>query len=125
MDIYREEILDHYKNPRNFSIPRRVRGKWRFSEVKNIACGDMVKLGVKLEVTNLENIVKDIRFEGEGCAVSMASTSMLTEMVKGKSLKELEKIDEKLLLKRIGIPISSARRKCVRLGFEAFKKIIK
>lgn len=122
MDIYREEILDHYKNPRNFGGVDKMDKKFKS---ENVSCGDVVKMGVKFEVTNLENIVKDIRFEGEGCAVSMAAASMLTEMVKGKSLKESVKIDEKRLLNRLRIPINSARKKCATLGLEAWQRLQK
>ena len=122
MSVYKEEILDHFKNPRNFG---ELDGFKKRVKQRNSHCGDVIELGVKIKkfkVTNLKYIA-EVRFKGEGCAISLAGTSMLTEMIKGKSLKELSSLDEKKILRRIGIPISSARIKCARLGFEAWLKL--
>ncbi|MBT7483447.1 iron-sulfur cluster assembly scaffold protein [Candidatus Peregrinibacteria bacterium] len=124
MDIYRQEILDHFKNPRNFGDVSKMD---RVAEEINASCGDRIKLGVKLkkfEVTNLEYI-SEVCFSGEGCAVCMAATSMLTEMLKNKSLKEAMKIDQKKMIEQLGIKISSARIKCATLGLEVWQKLQK
>ncbi len=116
MKVYKEEILDHFKNPRNFGEVDRMDKQVK---VRNSHCGDVIEMGVKIK----KDQVEEIRFEGEGCAISLASASMLTEMIKGKSLRELKSLDEKKVIKRLGIPISSARLKCARLGFEAWQKL--
>lgn len=131
MSVYREEIMDHFRKPRNFGpTPPRLRGvnqeKWVVAEERNNSCGDVIRMGVKIKfkVLNLK-YVEEVRFEGEGCAISMASTSMLTEMIKGKSLKELESLTESQILNKIGIPISSARKKCATLGLLTWQKLQK
>ena len=77
-EIYKENILDHYKNPRNFG--EIVEAEIKRSELNSI-CGDMIRLFVKLK----DNKIIDVKFKGNGCAISMASTSMLTEKLKGKT----------------------------------------
>jgi nitrogen fixation protein NifU and related proteins len=132
MSVYREEIMDHFKKPRNFGpTPPRLRGasrdKWKVVEERNSSCGDVIRLGVRLTRTRLTRtvLVREIRFEGEGCAISLASTSMLTEMIKGKSLKEVRSLSEAQILTKLGIPISSARKKCATLGLSAWQKLQK
>ncbi len=133
MNIYREEILDHFKNPRNFGKVIKMDEE---AEERNSSCGDRIKIGVKikkLEVTQPESgqanlkYIAEVRFEGEGCAISMAATSMLTEMVKGKTLKELKNSRFKTsnILERMGIPISSARKKCATLGLVTWQNLVK
>ncbi len=116
MDLYREEILDHYKNPRNF-------GELTDFELKdsdrNSSCGDNLEMGVKVK----NNKIIEIQFTGVGCAVSMASASMLTEMLKGKTLAQAGKINDAAMLKRLGIPISLTRQKCATLGVAIWQKL--
>lgn len=84
-DLYQQVILDHYKKPRNF---RKLEGANRKAEGHNPLCGDQVTIYLKVE----NNIVKDISFEGSGCAISTASASLMTENIKGKSLEKVEKL---------------------------------
>ena len=83
-DIYKEIILDHYRNPRN-------KGNINDAEISakdyNPVCGDKLTLDIKLE----NDVVSDIKFDGEGCAISQASASILTEMLMGKTLEDLSK----------------------------------
>ena len=118
MNVYKEEILDHFKNPRNFGGVDKMDKQVK---ERNSHCGDVIKMGVEIK----DGKIKKVRFEGEGCAISMASTSMLTEMLKGKSLKEIKNLDEKKVLSKLGIPISSARKKCATLGLVAWQKLNK
>jgi len=117
MDIYREEILDHFKNPRNF-------GELKKADVKvketNASCGDIMEVGLDVKGDRLNKM----RFKGEGCVVSVAAGSMLTEMVKDKKLKEIKKMKDEEMIKRLGIKISVTRRKCAILGLVALKKAI-
>jgi nitrogen fixation NifU-like protein len=88
-DLYQQVIVDHSKRPRNC---RRIEGANRKVEGYNPLCGDRITIYVKLE----DGVVKDISFEGSGCAISTASASLLTESLKGKSLEDAEALFESL-----------------------------
>ena len=112
--IYREIILEHYKNPSN----RGTLDPFDFSyQDVNPLCGDEIRIDVRVE----DNHISEIRFSGRGCAVSQASTSILTEMVDGRSLEEVKAIGRDELLDEIGIPVSPARMKCAMLGLKVLK----
>ncbi len=113
-DIYREIILDHYKNPRN----RGTLDPHDFSyEDVNPLCGDEVRIDVRVE----NDRISEIAFSGRGCAVSQASASILTEMVEGLPLDEVKAITKDDLLDEIGIPVSPARLKCALLSLKVLK----
>ena len=125
MDIYREEILDHYKNPRNFypgesASWRRSGVGWKKAMDRNASCGDVIEIGIKTK----QGKISEIKFTGEGCAIAMASTSMLTEMVKGKTVAQAKKLTDKDMIKKLGINISLGRRKCATLGLVVLKKLV-
>ncbi len=82
-ELYQEVILDHNKNPRNF---REIADANRKADGNNPLCGDELKVFLELE----DEKVKDVSFVGSGCAISKASASMMTQMVKGKTLTEAE-----------------------------------
>ena len=111
-DMYQAKILDHYKTPRNF-------GKLDPHDVEhaedNPLCGDEVTIYLRLE----GHTVRDVGFVGRGCAISQASTSMLTDGIKGSSLEELLKMGKDDILALLGIPISPVRMKCAVLGLVA------
>ncbi len=114
-DIYREIILDYYRNPRNF-------GKIDSPDItirdSNPLCGDEIEIHMKFDGDKL----KDIKFTGKGCAISQASASMLTEMVMGKSLEDVKKIDKQDILESLGLPnLGPARIKCALLSLKTFK----
>jgi nitrogen fixation protein NifU and related proteins len=114
-DIYKENILDHFRNPRNF-------GEIADAEIKksqvNATCGDMINLSVKLK----NDIVVDVKFKGNGCAISMASSSMLTEKLKGKTLEEVNKITKEDVVEMLGIDLGVVRMKCGLLCLNTFNK---
>ncbi len=87
-DLYQEVILDHYKRPRN---RRRLEGSISKAEGRNPLCGDHVTVSVAIE----NGVVRDVAFEGGGCAISTASASMMTEMLKGKTLEEAKALFRK------------------------------
>lgn len=118
MNLYQEEILDHYRNPRNFG---RMENPDLKVEETNASCGDELALYLKLD----SGTVKEVMFEGEGCALSLASASMLTEFIKGKKIIELEKLGSEEIFKLLGVKISLTRFNCLSLGFKALKKAIK
>ena len=117
MDIYREEILDHFKNPRNSG---KLKGASVSHKETNASCGDILEMSLKIK----DGKVVEVRFEGEGCAVSMAAASMLTEMILGKNLEVLKKMKAVEMEKRLGIKISSGRKKCAALGLVTLKKAL-
>ena len=113
-DIYREIILDHYRNPRNKGTldPN----DFSYEDV-NPLCGDEVRIDVRVR----DDKIDEIAFSGRGCAVSQASASILMEMVEGKSLEDVKAITKDDLLEEIGIPVSPARLKCALLGLKVLK----
>lgn len=114
-NIYREEILDHYKNPRNFGA---IETPDRIGRAANSLCGDMVEIQLKLD----GNLITDIKFRGVGCAISTAAASMLTEEVKGKNLAEIKDWGQEKMLEMLGIDVSPTRLNCALLPLEALRK---
>ena len=114
-DIYREIILDHYRNPRN-------KGKLPQADVSthdsNPLCGDEIDIHLKVE----QGKIKDIKFEGRGCAISQASASMLTEMVMDKPLTAVKDLAKDDILENIGLMnLGPARIKCALLSLKVLK----
>ncbi len=130
-DLYRRVIMDHYKNPRN-------RGKFEDGgltvDLNNPTCGDRISLQLKVE----DGIVKDARFSGEGCSISMSSASMMTEAVKGRTYEEAMDLANRFSSLMKGEPAEfedyedlealsgvnkfPARIKCATLAWNALKK---
>ncbi len=108
--IYREIILDHTRNPRNFG---ELDPADFTAEDTNPLCGDQIRMDLRVE----DGVVADVKFSGRGCAVSMASASILTELVLGQPLADVRQLTKDDLLEEIGIPVSPARMKCALLGF--------
>jgi nitrogen fixation NifU-like protein len=113
-DIYKDIILDYYRNPRNFGdLPDAdVRAK-----DSNPLCGDIIEMQLKIN----DGRVDDIRFKGKGCAISQASASMLTELAKGKTLDELKTMGKPDVLELLGIDPGPTRIKCALLGLKVLK----
>ena len=114
--MYREVILDHYKNPRGHGV---IEGADAAAEGQNPLCGDEVSIYVAFGGDG--NTIADVKFRGRGCAISQAATSMLTEMVKGRSATEVATLDKEELLEEIGIPLTPIRLKCALLGLGVLK----
>jgi nitrogen fixation NifU-like protein len=113
-DFYKEYILDHYRNPRNFG---HLEAPDACAEDVNPLCGDQIRVELKL----LDGKVEDVRFSGRGCAISQAATSMLLEGVRGKTLEEVAHIPAESVIENVGIGISPARMKCAMLGLKVLK----
>jgi nitrogen fixation protein NifU and related proteins len=113
-DFYRDYILDHYRNPRNFGSLERVDIE---AEDLNPLCGDQIRMQLRLD----DGVVSDVRFSGKGCAISQASASMLTERVKGMKLADVAKLSKDVVLEDVGIGISPTRMKCAMLGLRVLK----
>ena len=114
-NLYRENILEHYKRPRNFG--RLDEFDLDFEDT-NPFCGDEQHVFIKL---GDDGRVADVSFEGKGCAISTAATSMLTEELAGKSPEELLRLEKDFVLELLGIEISATRMKCALLGLKVVK----
>src|SRR5215210_152984 len=114
--MYREVILDHYKNPRGHG---ELPDADAHAEGQNPLCGDEVSIAVAFADDG--DTIEDVRFSGRGCAISQAATSMLTEMVKGRSASEVAALPRDELLEEIGIPLTPVRLKCALLGLGTLK----
>ena len=115
-DLYTEIILDHYKNPHNHG---RLKDASLSIEEDNPTCGDKIQLDIKI---NKKGIVEKIAFTGQGCAISQASMSMLSDKLKGKSIKEIKETSNEDIFKMLKVEISPGRAKCALLGLIAAKK---
>ena len=114
-DLYREQIIDLYENPLNFG----ELDPCDFSyEEDNPLCGDVVRLDVRV---GRNRRIADVRWRGEGCAISQASASLLTEEIKGMTLEEVKAFSKERLLELIGVPLSMARVKCALLSLKVLK----
>lgn len=121
MDLYREEILEHWQNPQNFGVMTKPD---IVIEQVNPLCGDEVTFYFKIEKGKIEKV----SFVGSGCAISMASASLLSEAIKGKSVSKIADITGQDVLGLIGGPSTSsgfppARLKCAFLALEALRKL--
>lgn len=115
--IYRENILDHYKNPRN-------QGTLENPDIQhkelNPICGDQIQVTIKFNRSSIENI----KFIGNGCAISQSSMSMLSEKVKGMEIEKIKEINKDDIVNMLSIPISPVRLKCALLGLDTIKNAI-
>jgi nitrogen fixation NifU-like protein len=118
-DLYRENILEHYKRPHNWSppAPDLDRVDLEFHDL-NPLCGD--EFTVKLAVGDDERI-SDVRFEGHGCAISQAAASMTSDEIKGMRVSEVLELDRSFVLELLGIDISATRMKCALLSLKVLK----
>ena len=115
-DLYREVILDHYKNPHNYGLlePSDAR-----AEGQNPLCGDEVSVSIRFGPDG--ETIEAIGFEGRGCAISQAATSMLTDIVKGRTAAEVAGLPKEEILAEVGIPLTPVRMKCAILGLGVVK----
>ncbi|MFH2019090.1 MAG: iron-sulfur cluster assembly scaffold protein [bacterium] len=120
MDLYREEVMEHYENPRN-------QGELEGEGVKsardsNASCGDMVEIYLKIE----KGKIVDVKWKGIGCAITTAASSKLSEYLQGLLVMEVKKMDEEELMKKgIGFEVNPGRSKCLRLPARVVMKIVK
>lgn len=117
-DIYKEIILDYYRNPRNFGRMEKFDSSARDS---NPLCGDEIEMQVKFEGSK----ISEVRFVGRGCAISQASASMLTEIAKGKDFEWVKNLSKEDILKMLGNPdLGPSRIKCALLGMKVLKQAV-
>ena len=115
MDIYREQIIDLYEHPLNYGEIEDADFSY---EEDNPLCGDVIRIEVKLDENGR---VADVSWSGDGCAISQASASLLTEEIKGMTMDEVKTFDKDTLLELIGVPLSMARMKCALLSLKVLK----
>ncbi|AWB27353.1 Fe-S cluster assembly sulfur transfer protein SufU [Halococcoides cellulosivorans] len=110
-DMYRQQILDHYKNPRNYG---ELDDPTFTHEGENPMCGDNITIDVALDES--ESTIERVAFHGDGCAISQASASMLTDRLEGMAIEELEAMDRDDVIDMLGVDISPMRVKCAVLA---------
>jgi nitrogen fixation NifU-like protein len=118
-DVYQEMILQHYRSPRNFGPldPADLHG-----EESNPLCGDHIEMRIRLDAA--KGSVEEIKFTGDGCAISVASASLLTQKVRGRPLAEVAALTRDDVIKLVGIPLSPVRIKCALTGFSALGRAL-
>ena len=117
MALYSEKVMDHFRNPRNVGVPEDANG---IGEVGNAKCGDIMKMYLKIE----DDIVKDVKFETFGCGSAIASSSMATELIKGKPVSEARQLTNKAVAEALdGLP--DYKMHCSVLAQEAIESALK
>ena len=116
--LYQAQIIEHYKHPKNRGV---LEPATHAGSESNPLCGDSISLTLRVDGSDR---VEDVRFDGEGCAVSMASASILTEQVKGKTLAEVRALDREAVLKNLGVPLSAVREQCALLSLHVLRRAL-
>ncbi|OGK16441.1 hypothetical protein A2690_03780 [Candidatus Roizmanbacteria bacterium RIFCSPHIGHO2_01_FULL_39_12b] len=118
MSIYQEIILHEYKNPRHYG---QLKGNPKVHNVKNVLCGDELTFYADIK----KNLIVNISYVGVGCAISIASASLLTDFIIGKSVGKIDELDKDFVLDLLGIDLSPNRLKCALLPLEGIQSVIK
>ena len=114
-DLYREQILDHYKNPRQKG--QLSPSDYTFED-ENPLCGDFLHVDLKVDE---KGVIQDARFEGHGCAISMASADLVLESLVGKTIEDAKKLTKQDVIDMLGIELSPVRLKCALLSLKVTK----
>jgi nitrogen fixation NifU-like protein len=123
-DLYADLILDHYRDPRNKGQLSQPDASY---EDENPLCGDNIRIDLafepplRVDATDEQRRIKEIRFSGTGCAISQAAASLLTEVVAGRTVAEARTLGKDDLLAELGISLSPTRLKCALLALKVFK----
>ncbi len=116
MALYSEKVMDHFRNPRNVGIIEDADG---VGEVGNAKCGDIMKIYLKIE----DGIIADVKFETFGCGSAIASSSMATELIKGKPISDALALTNKAVTEALG-GLPAHKLHCSVLAEEAIKKAL-
>ncbi len=117
MALYSEKVMDHFRNPRNVGVLEDANG---VGTVGNAKCGDIMKMYLKIE----NDIVEDVKFETFGCGSAIASSSMATELIKGKPVEEARKLTNQAVAEALdGLP--DYKMHCSVLAQEAIEAALK
>lgn len=114
--MYSEKVMDHFTNPRNVGDLEEASGT---GEVGNPTCGDIMKIAIKVE----NDVITDVKFKTFGCGAAIATSSMVTEMVKGKTIEEALKISNKSVAEELD-GLLPAKMHCSNLAADALHKAI-
>ncbi len=115
--LYREIILENYKNPQNFgSIDKPTNS----AIVENLSCGDTTKFDLVIK----NNKVEDVKHHTEGCAIAIATASILSEYIIGKTLEDIGNIDDNVIIDLLGAPLTTSRMNCALLSLKALRKAV-
>ncbi len=117
MSLYQEMILEHYRYPKN---KRRLPGAEKTVTVQNPLCGDEITMDISFS----GDTITEISFEGKGCVISQALSSMLTAYAKQKTKDKLRKLDKTFMIGLLGIELGPNRLKCALLPLEALQKLL-
>ena len=121
-ELYNEQVMDHFMNPRNVGA---IKGANGVGQVGNPTCGDIMKIYLDIDKNKKnEEFIKDIKFQTFGCGAAVATSSMVTEMVKGKTLKEAEEVSNQAVAQALG-GLPPAKMHCSNLAASALKAAIK
>ncbi len=115
---YQAEILEHYKHPHNRGVLESATHQARES---NPLCGDEIALSLRVDGSDR---IEDVRFDGEGCAISMASASLLTDTLRGKSVSEARALDRAAVLANLRAPLSPVREQCALRPLRALQRAL-
>ena len=115
--LYRELILDHYQNPQNTGM---LSPHTHEAVEENTNCGDSTSVQLNLK----DGKILEVKHVTEGCAISIASSSLLSEDIKGKTTEEIEKFDEKYIIKLLGGQLTTSRMNCALLPLKAIQKAL-
>ncbi len=114
-EIYKENLLDHYKNPKNYG---KMMNPHIHKEDSNPLCGDVIEIFIRVKDGKAESV----SFDGKGCVISQATASMLTDELKGKPLSEIQGMEREDILDLIGLNLTPSRIKCAMLPLITIKK---
>ncbi len=117
MDIYQENILDHYHEPHNHG---EIKNPTHTRSANNPTCGDKINITAIVE----DDIVKDLKFTGDGCTISQAATSIVTDEIIGKSVDETLAIDREKVIELLGVDVGIGRIRCALLGIRTIQKAL-
>lgn len=121
-DLYQEVLLEHYKNPQNKGAFSGEKNDIKVVKNINVGCGDELTVEVIIQ----DQKIQDIKWNGVGCVISLASMSVLSEYIKGKTIEEIEKIEEEKMIELIGLEeIVPARKKCMMLSITSVQRAIR
>lgn len=120
MELYSKEIMKHFKNPKNVG---RIKNADGIGEAGNLVCGDIMRIYIKVSEKNNKKVIKNIKFETFGCVVAIANTSLLTTLVKGKTIEEALGIKKEDLIKKLG-KVPPIKIHCSVLAIDALKEAI-
>jgi len=119
--MHNKTLLSHFFHPKNMGKMKKPSG---YGRAGNPVCGDIMDFYLKIKDEKSKATIKDVKWETLGCPVALANSSVLSEMVKGKALKDAEKITQKQIIKKLGGEIPYQKLHCSMLALDAFHQAI-